>query len=203
MIIIVDIFASTVRWSIGFSIGCALALAIASISTLSMKIHLYSTYIFDFLRSIPILAIVPLVLYYAGPFESSKVFIISYATFFPVLVSILMRVRVGSEERLRFFTGLNLDKRTFWRAAIMPYIFEGLRSGIVVSIGIAWVSVVAAELLGTYSDGVLRGGLGYRIQLMYNAGDISGMWLYVLLFGFLGFASSSVAARLTRSRQTV
>jgi ABC-type nitrate/sulfonate/bicarbonate transport system permease component len=79
-----------------------------------------------------------------------------------------------------------------------PKALGGLLKGVEISIGIAWLSVVAAEWIGTFSIGFWAGGLGYKIVKAHDANSWDGMLLCLVLFGGLGTATAWTWRRLFR-----
>lgn len=150
------------------------------------------------LRSVPSIAWVPLFLLWLGIQETSKIALISVGAFFPVYLNLSMAVRhvdpklieVGRLYRLNSF---DMVRRLILPAALPEYLV-GLRSGL----GLAWMFVVAAELLGASS------GLGYLMvdgQMTGRAGIIIAS---VVLFAVCGKVSdwtmSIAGTKLLRHR---
>lgn len=194
--LLVDIYSSTFRWLTGFLAAIIIAGVVGIGLSFSPKALRPISVGFDFLRAVPILAIVPLVLYYWGHSEIAKVFIVFFACFFPIVVSVLLSLRASSVDMKIFYNGLGLPAVSLWRISMAPLILSGLRRGAVIAIGIGWISVVAAELLGIPSLDYFNGGLGYRIYQFQDTGNIGGMWLYAAIFGVLGLGSGWVAHAL-------
>ena len=186
----IDILSSGTRWLVGWGIGSIVAFLFNVIfySRLSRSIRV--SIIVDFLRSIPILAIVPLTLYYFGAWEYSKFFIIAWSSFFPVLVATRATLALPNADQDAFIAGFHLGFWRLLRIQILPKLLFGLVSGMRVAIGVAWISVIAAEMLGIYSTSTLNGGLGYRLYQFYDNGNLIGMLIYVLIFGLLGVLSA-------------
>ncbi len=132
------------------------------------------------LRSVPSIAWVPLFLLWLGIEESSKIALISLGAFFPVYLSLSVAMRhvdpklleVGQLYRLSSFEMVG----RLILPAVLPEYIVGLRSGL----GLAWMFVVAAELLGASR------GIGYLMvdgQMTGRAAIILGS---VLLFAVCG-----------------
>lgn len=132
------------------------------------------------LRSVPSIAWVPLFLLWLGIQESSKIALISLGAFFPVYLSLSVAMRhvdsklleVGRLYRLNAF---QMVRRIILPAALPEYIV-GLRSGL----GLAWMFVVAAELLGASR------GIGYLMVDGQMTGRASIILASVILFAALG-----------------
>jgi sulfonate transport system permease protein len=132
------------------------------------------------LRSVPSIAWVPLFLLWLGIEESSKIALISLGAFFPVYLNLSVAMRhvdpklleVGKLYRLSSFQMV----RRIILPAVLPEYIVGLRSGL----GLAWMFVVAAELLGASS------GIGYLMVDGEMTGRAAVILASVILFAVFG-----------------
>jgi NitT/TauT family transport system permease protein len=85
-----------------------------------------------------------------------------------------------------------VSKKDFLLVYVIPKVIGGIILGINVSIGIGWLCVVAAELIGTYSQGFWSGGLGYKLYIAHNNNDWYMVLTSLALFGILGIFSSTL-----------
>jgi len=135
------------------------------------------------LRSVPSIAWVPLFLLWLGIQETSKIALISLGAFFPVYLNLSVAMRhvdpklleVGRLYRLSSF---QMVRRLILPAALPEYIV-GLRSGL----GLAWMFVVAAELLGASR------GIGYLMVDGEMTGRAAVILASVILFAIFGKAT--------------
>jgi sulfonate transport system permease protein len=135
------------------------------------------------LRSVPSIAWVPLFLLWLGIQESSKITLIALGAFFPVYLNLSVAMRhvdpklleVGKLYRLSNFQMV----RRLILPAVLPEYIVGLRSGL----GLAWMFVVAAELLGASS------GIGYLMVDGEMTGRAAVILASVILFAIFGKAS--------------
>jgi sulfonate transport system permease protein len=135
------------------------------------------------LRSVPSIAWVPLFLLWLGIQETSKIALISLGAFFPVYLNLSVAMRhvdpklleVGRLYRLSSF---QMVRRLILPATLPEYII-GLRSGL----GLAWMFVVAAELLGASS------GIGYLMVDGEMTGRAAVILASVILFAVFGKAT--------------
>lgn len=152
-----DIAASLLRVIAGFIIGTTLAVILGSVVGLSRNAEAWLDPTFQALRSVPSLAWVPLLLIWIGIDESSKVTLILIGAFFPMYLNVVAGIRnvdrklveVGTlyqYSRVRMVTKIILP-------AALPSLLTGLRSGL----SMAWLCVVAAELLAA------NNGIGYML----------------------------------------
>ena len=150
--------ASLLRVLSGFAIGASLALLFAAWVGLSREAEAYLEPTFAGLRSIPSLAWVPLLLLWLGIGETSKIVLIAIGAFFPVYLNGVAAIR-GIDRKLvevgqmYGFSRYRLTRRILLPAAL-PGLFTGLRSGM----SLAWMFLVAAELIAATK------GLGYLLS---------------------------------------
>jgi sulfonate transport system permease protein len=149
-------------------------------------------------RSVPSIAWVPLFLLWLGIEESSKIALISVGAFFPVYLNLSVAVRHVDSKlvevgRLYRLSSFEMVRRVILPAVLPEYIV-GLRSGL----GLAWMFVVAAELLGASS------GLGYLMVDGQMTGRAAIIIASVFLFAVCGKLSdwmmSAVGAKLLGHR---
>ena len=185
-----DIVVSAWRWLCGLSFGAISGLALALLVRPSQITRDYSVHLASFFRALPILALVPVVSKFIGIGEVAKVLLISWACFFPVFIS---TVRASSDRivdlELRI-DAVGLGKVARFRHYELPRTLFGFLAGVEISVGIGWLTVVAAEFLGTFATGPFRGGLGDAVFVSFNNNNYSTGFLCLALFGILGVMSS-------------
>ena len=145
------------------------------------------------LRPISPIAWIPLAILWFGVGDLSPIFLIFLSSFFPMVVGTAAGVMTIDRKYLRAarnfeFTGLRLFRSVVLPAAL-PQIVTGMRIGL----GVAWLVVVAAEMIAVSS------GLGYMIIDARNAGNrydlvVAGM----LTIGAIGFVLDGLMRRLER-----
>lgn len=168
------------RVGAGFLIGTAAALLVGAAVGYFKQAERLLDPILQAFRSIPSLAWVPLFLLWMGIGEPSKVTLIAVGVFFPVYLNIVSGIQgvdrklieVGKVYR---FSSLQLVRRIILPASL-PSFMVGIRSGL----GLGWMFVVAAELLGASE------GLGYLLVLGQNTSSPELIIASIILFAALG-----------------
>jgi NitT/TauT family transport system permease protein len=145
------------------------------------------------LRPISPLAWMPLAVIWFGLSDLAPTFLIFLAAFFPVVVATASAVRTIPPAFFRAATNFALPRGALLRRVLLPAILPRVLTGLRVALGIAWMVVVAAEMLGVDS------GLGYLILDSRNAGKrydlvIAGM----LMIGAIGLVLDLAMRRLER-----
>lgn len=186
------ISASLLRVLSGFGIGAGLALLFAAWVGLSREAEAYLEPTFAGLRSIPSLAWVPLLLLWLGIGETSKIVLIAIGAFFPVYLNGVAAIRgidrklveVGKMYR---FSQRQMIVHLFLPAAL-PGLFTGLRSGL----SLAWMFLVAAELIAATK------GLGYLLSDGRETSRPDIVLAAIIVLALLGKLSDGVLAMLER-----
>jgi len=151
------ILASSQRVLLGFAIGSGLAILLGTLVGMSRRLEAYLDPTFQALRAVPGLAWVPLLLIWLGIDEVSKVTLIAIGSFFPVYMNMVAGVRNVDRKLVEVGAQLGFSQAILMRRimvpAALPYLFTGLRNGL----SMAWLCVVAAELLAATE------GIGYLL----------------------------------------
>jgi NitT/TauT family transport system permease protein len=190
-----DILDSLVRVGVGYSIAVACGIPLGVILGWYCGPAAWVEGIIQVLRPISPLAWMPLAIIWFGIGNVSAVFLIAIASFFPVVVSTSNAVRDIEPIFLRASQNFGLPVTKMFVRVIFPAIFPKVLIGLRIALGVAWLVVVAAEMIAVNS------GLGYLIIDARNAGKrydlvAAGM----LLIGSIGWILDAGVRRLERLR---
>jgi len=180
----------------GYLIGALLAIVLGVLMGISATVNRLFSGILNGIRQIPGLAFIPLFIIWFGIGNTTKLVMVAKGTFFPVLVNTIDGVRStnrGFIELSKLYKVSRFDLiRKVYIPSSLPYIFTGLRLGA----GVAWMSVVAAEMFASTE------GLGYRITFAQTNNDSPMLLVDMLVIGIIGglmdYILRIVIARLTR-----
>jgi ABC-type nitrate/sulfonate/bicarbonate transport system permease component len=148
--------------------------------------------IIELFRPIPVLALLPMAILWFGIGESSKVFMVTYAAFFPVFLNTLAGVRYSDPVLIQVASTLGASQAQIFRRVVLMSALPSLAVGLRLGMGFAFLALVAAELIASTR------GLGYLImdsRLTFQT-DI-GM-VGVVSLGVLGYLMNQVLVRLER-----
>lgn len=173
------IAASLLRIVVGFLIAGILGIFFGLILAYEQRLKDLRLYV-ELLRPIPPIAWIPIAIIIFGLGNVSAYFIVFIGAFFPIFtntyfgalsIPVIYKNVTSSFEvsKVRYFTKILL----FFT---LPYIFTGLKIGI----GMAWMSVIAAELIAAQS------GLGYYIQLNRLLLQTDNIIIGMMLIGIIG-----------------
>ena len=180
------IWVSSRRIFIAFLIATGVGVPMGLFMGWSTKFRHYTFPILESLRPIPILAWVPLAILMFKGFETPVIFLATLASLFVTTLNTLLGVQSIDESYFRAAGCLGSKPRhIFWNVVVpgaLPFIFTGLQ----ISIGVAWFSLVAAEMVsGDY-------GLGYLIVDAYMNNVTIPMVIGMVTLGFVGWGTSAL-----------
>jgi NitT/TauT family transport system permease protein len=175
-----DILASLARVLVGFLLGSIVAVPVGFL----MGWYLTARGLFEpwiqFFRTIPPLALLPLVLVLLGIGEVPKVFVIFLAAFLACVISTYQGVVSVDKTLINAARVLGAKDGTIFLRVVVPastpFILVGMRIGL----GSAWATLVAAELLAA------QAGLGYRMQQAQLYYDLATIFVGIIMIGILG-----------------
>ncbi len=175
-----DVLASLGRVLTGFLLGSALAIPVGFLmGWYSVARGLLEPWI-QFFRTIPPLALLPLVLVLMGIGELPKVFVIFLAAFLACVISTFQGVVSTDRTLINAARVLGAHDGTIFLKVVVPastpFILVGMRTGL----GSAWATLVAAELLAA------QAGLGYRMQQAQLYYDLATIFVGIVIIGILG-----------------
>ena len=173
----IDIATSLGRVVLGVGIGSSLAIPIGILLAWYPATNRMFTPIINFFRSIPPIAMAPLVIVYLGIGEVARVSVLTYAAFFTSVIVIFEGVSAIEEIYIRAARVLGATEREIFRRIIIPLVIPQVFVALRISIGLSWATLVAAELLAANS------GLGAMIQNAGNFFDIPKIFVGILCIG--------------------
>ncbi|MEI7612729.1 MAG: ABC transporter permease [Betaproteobacteria bacterium] len=186
------VIVSTVRVLSGFLIGGSLGLGVAVIVGLNQRAKRLLDPTFQGLRAIPGLAWVPLLLLWLGIDETPKVTMIAIGVFFPVYLNTV--AGLSNVDRKLFEVGEihGLGRLASVRRILLPGALPQIFVGIRVGLSLAWMLVVAAELIAATR------GIGY---LLTDGREISRpdiVLAAIVILGLLGKLSDTLLKNMEK-----
>ncbi len=188
-----DLATSLGRVLVGYSLAAVVGVGLGGLVALGGAVGAGTLGAVQLLRPIPPIAWVPLAILWCGLGDKSAWFIVFVGAFFPIFTQVAWALAGTPAPYLELGRSLGASR---WLVltqirfpAAAPGIFAGLRTGL----GLAWTSVVAAELVGAQS------GLGYRIQAHRLVLETDGVLVGMACIGALGFAMDLAARRVERA----
>jgi len=137
--------------------------------------------LFQMLRPISPIAWIPIAILWFGVGDASPIYLIFISSVFPLIVQTVDGVHTIEQRYLRAADNFGVSRRTLFSQVVIPAALPQIVTGMRIGLGVAWLVVVAAEMIA------LRSGLGYLIIDSRNAGNrydlvIAGM----IIIGLIG-----------------
>jgi NitT/TauT family transport system permease protein len=173
--------------SIAIPLGLAMGRAPAAYATLNP--------VFQMMRPISPIAWIPISILWLGVGNASPIFLIFIAAVFPMILQTAAAVHTIEKRFLRAASNFRITRRDRLLRVVVPAVLPQILVGMRISLGVAWLVVVAAEMIA------LRSGLGYLIIDARNAGNrydlvVAGM----IIIGMIGLGLDTAMRLLERIR---
>ncbi len=174
-------FASLQRVAISYSASAIVGIATGILIGTRPLIAKALDPLFMFLRTVPPLAWVPISLAALQKNEPAALFVIFITAIWPILINTAVGVREIPQDYNNVAKVLQISPKTYFFKILLPsalpYIFTGLR----ISIGLAWLAIIAAEIV---MSGIV--GIGFFIWESYQNNYISEVILALIYIGAVG-----------------
>ena len=187
------VVASLFRVTWGFTLAVGLGVPFGLILGWYSRAFQAFNPIIQMLRPISPIAWIPIAILWFGVSDAAPVFLIFLASFFPITVSAIAAVQNMQPVYLRAARNFGLSRMQLFRRVIFPAALPQVITGIRIALGVAWLVVVAAEMIAVNS------GLGYLIIDARNAGKrydlvVAGM----VMIGLIGLALDLLVRQLEK-----
>jgi NitT/TauT family transport system permease protein len=149
--------------------------------------------IFQILRPISPIAWIPIAILWFGVGNASPIYLIFISSVFPMIVQTTVGVHTIEKRYLRAAENFGVSRHTLFAQVVIPAVLPQIIVGMRIGLGVAWLVVVAAEMIA------LRSGLGYMIMDSRNAGNrydlvIAGM----IIIGLIGLCLDGIMRMLEK-----
>ena len=153
--------------------------------------------VFQMLRPISPIAWIPLAILWFGVGDVSPIFLIFISSVFPMIVQTSAGVHTIERRYLRAAANFGVSRAVLFQSVVIPAVLPEIIVGMRIGIGVAWLVVVAAEMIA------LRSGLGYLIMDSRNAGNRYDLVIAaMIIIGVIGLLLDG-ATRLLEKLKTV
>ncbi|WP_082958257.1 ABC transporter permease [Mycobacterium alsense] len=191
-----DIGISLWRLLIGLLVAAVLGIPAGLLLGLSAGLDRALLPLVQFVRMISPLSWAPIAVAVFGIGNQPVIFLITVAAVFPILLNTAAGVHATEPGYLHVARSFHASRLELLTAVVLPAVRGHVLTGLRIALGIGWVVLVPAEMLG------VRSGLGYQIlnardQLAYDQ-----VVAVIVVIGILGFGMDLVARRLLAPRRT-
>jgi NitT/TauT family transport system permease protein len=186
------IIASLIRIMYGFIVAFIFAVPIGLMMGWSKYVASAANPLVELIRPIPPIAWIPFaIVFYNEPWDTT--FIVFLGVFFPVLINTVFGVKGIDPVVIDAARTLGVTRKNMLQKVIFPAIIPTIMTGIRIGLGIGWMCLVAAEMVG-----VVGGGVGFYILAMAQVGRYEEMFAGMIVIGFLGFVTVYVVSKIER-----
>ncbi len=186
------VFLSCRRIFIGFAIATTIAVPLGLVMGRFRLVREFVFPVSEVLRPIPAIAWVPMSIMLWPSNEESIIFITFLGSFFPILLNTLHGMTMVDPVLIRAAQCLGAREASIFREvyfpATLPYVFTGLTVGM----GVAWVSLIAAEMISG------QFGIGYFTWEAYSLVQYADIALGMICIGVLGLGASALIRGIGR-----
>ena len=176
----------------GFLIASLLAIPIGILMGWSQKLRKLLTPFIEVIRPIPPLAWIPIAIIWFGIGIKSAAFIIFLGAFFPILLNTISGVLTLDERLVEATKVLGAKERHILMKVLAPGSLPSIWTGLRIGLGIAWMTLVAAEFTGVKSGY----GLGYLIMIARDIQRPDQVVAGMVTIGFIGYGLDAISRYL-------
>jgi NitT/TauT family transport system permease protein len=185
------IAASVMRVAVGYTLAAALAIPLGVAMGWFPTVYRAVNPVIQILRPISPIAWIPLSILWFGVGNTSPIFLITLSSFFPMVVGTVAGVHSVERQFVRAAENFGITGMRLLRQVVIPAAMAQIVTGMRIGLGVAWLVVVAAEMVAISS------GLGYMIIDARNAGNRYDLVVAGMAFiGAIGFLLDFVMRRL-------
>jgi ABC-type nitrate/sulfonate/bicarbonate transport system permease component len=179
-------------WAIGLGIAIAIAVPVGLALGFNDVLYHAARPVVEFLRPVPSVALIPLAILVYGTGLTSKVFLVAFASTWPLLIQTIYGARDIDPLQLETARSFRIRRRDrILRVTLMgavPYIATGLR----IASATALILAITAELI------IGSEGIGRSINIARQGGAVDEMYALIVTTGLLGWGLNSIFAAIER-----
>ena len=178
----VDTGVSLVQLVFGYGIGAIIGLLLALVAYSFKPIYYLLDPLLQAVRQVSAIAWIPIAILFFGIGDQLPIAIIAYSAALPLYVNALVGLQSVDGNLIRAAMTLGASRWLVVRSIVLPGALPLILTGARISLGLAWMVLIAAELIGSPA------GLGYKV-LWYQQFLLSDRVIAIMLtIGILGFA---------------
>lgn len=192
-LLVKHLLVSLYRVLIGFILTFIVAFPLAVFFSTKPNTYRYLEPSLEFIRHIPPIALIPMLILWFGIGELSKTAVIFLATFFPVFLNTLSAITHCDQKLLEVGDIFHFDKKTKFLKIILPQAIPQILVGIQLGLGYSWRSLIGAELIAASS------GIGYMIIEAEQLARPDIIIVGIFTIGILGCLIDFTFLKLTKN----
>lgn len=190
--IFTNIHASMNRIVIGFGVSTAIGIPAGIIFGINEKLYEYFKPLFNFLRNIPPLALIPMLILWFGIGEEPKIIIIILASIFPIFINTLKGIRNCDPKLIEVGKAFEFSRYEIIMKIIIPNALLDIAVGLRLALGYSFRAIIGAELIAASS------GLGYLISDGKEMSRTDVVIVGIIIIGVLGIISDYIFSKFVK-----
>lgn len=187
-----DVLVSLRRVAIGFTTGAATGLVLGFLVGLSSLAHGLLDRSLQMVRTIPHLALVPLMILWFGIGEEPRVLLVAMGSLFPVYINTMSGIRSVDPKLIELGRSYGLGPFGLIAGVVLPGALPPILTGIRYALGVAWLTLVVGETIAS------RDGIGYMVQNARELLRTDVILLAIVLYAIAGWLADSITRVIER-----
>jgi NitT/TauT family transport system permease protein len=192
-VLVHHVAASLMRVAVGYFGAVALAIPLGVAMGWHAPTYRALNPVIQMLRPISPIAWIPLAILWFGVGDASPIFLILLSSFFPMVVGTIAGVHSVERQYIRAAENFGISGAKLLLRVVVPAAMSQIVTGMRIGLGVAWLVVVAAEMVA------INSGLGYLIIDSRNAGNRYDLVVAAMvIIGVIGYGLDVLMRRLER-----
>jgi sulfonate transport system permease protein len=185
-----DIGTSAERATDGFLVGGSIGFVLGLLTGMSRLFESLLDSSVQMVRTIPHLAIIPLVILWFGIGEQAKLFLVAFGTMFPIYINTYHGIRTVDTGLIEMGRVYRLSRLALFFQVILPGALPSILVGVRYALGVTWLTLIVAETLAGDS------GIGYMAMNAREFLQMDVVVLSIVLYAALGKLADLLAKAL-------
>lgn len=183
-----DIYISYIRVLKGFFIATLLAFLLAMVRVVLPKCNDYYENILQFLKNVPPLSLISLLILWFGIGETTKIGIIVLTAFFPIYLNTVKGFASCDKKLLEVGEIYGYSKVSSFFRIRLPYAMSDILVGMRIGLGYSWRAIISAEMIAAST------GLGHMILFAQQMSRTDKVIVGILVIGIVGYLTDRLFA---------
>lgn len=181
-------------WAVGLAVGGLSAIVIGSLIGSSRAAYRSTIPVVEFLKTVPVVAILPLAILTLGTTLMMKVFLVAFGVFWPLVIQVVYGVRAVDPTLRDTAASLQIRGLRRFFVVVLPSAGPFIATGLRISAAVALVLDIVAELFGGGR------GLGQQILQAQNAGPTAFpiMYAFIVITGVVGILVTGMFGQMEK-----
>lgn len=184
------VLVSVRRVAVGFALGASFGLVLGVLVGLSKTARQVADLTVQMIRTVPHLALVPLMIFWFGISEEPRVLLVALGVVFSVYINTVSGIRSVDPRLIEMGRSYGLSEPQLIWSIILPGALQQILTGIRYALGVAWLTLVVAETIAS------REGLGFLVQDARELLRLDVIVLVILIYAVAGWLADFLTRQL-------